>query len=82
MTLPVTMDMTLVARFYEFQGGRLLIDGHDIRSFDLSDYHRHLGIVPQSPFLFSGSVTDNIRYARPDATAEEVAASRADRLPT
>jgi ABC-type multidrug transport system fused ATPase/permease subunit len=63
----------LVARFYEFQGGRLLIDGRDIRSFDLSDYHRHLGIVPQSPFLFSGSVADNIRYARPDATAEEVA---------
>jgi ABC-type multidrug transport system fused ATPase/permease subunit len=63
----------LVARFYEFQGGRLLIDRRDIRSFDLSDYHRHLGIVPQSPFLFSGSVADNIRYARPDATAEEVA---------
>ena len=63
----------LVARFYEFQGGRLLIDGRDIRSFDLNDYHRHLGIVPQSPFLFSGSVADNIRYARPDATAEEVA---------
>ena len=63
----------LVARFYEFQGGRLLIDGRDIRSFDLNDYHRHLGIVPQSPFLFSGSVADNIRYARPDATAKEVA---------
>lgn len=63
----------LVARFYEFQEGRLLIDGRDIRSFDLSDYHRHLGIVPQSPFLFSGSVADNIRYARPAATAEEVA---------
>jgi ABC-type multidrug transport system fused ATPase/permease subunit len=63
----------LVARFYEFQGGRLLIDRRDIRSFDLNDYHRHLGIVPQSPFLFSGSVADNIRYARPDATAEEVA---------
>jgi ABC-type multidrug transport system fused ATPase/permease subunit len=62
----------LVARFYEFQGGRLLIDRRDIRSFDLNDYHRHLGIVPQSPFLFSGSVADNIRYARPDATAEEV----------
>ena len=63
----------LVARFYEFQGGQLLIDGRDIRTFDLHDYHRHLGIVPQSPFLFSGSVTDNIRYARPDATDEEVA---------
>lgn len=64
----------LVARFYEFQGGQLLIDGRDIRSFDLQAYHRHLGIVPQTPFLFSGTVTDNIRYARPDATDDEVAA--------
>ena len=63
----------LVARFYEFQGGQLLIDGRDIRTFDLSDYHQHLGIVPQIPFLFSGTVTDNIRYARPEATDEEVA---------
>lgn len=64
----------LVARFYEFQGGQLLIDGRDIRTFDLHDYHRHLGIVPQSPFLFSGTVADNIRYARPDASDEEVVA--------
>jgi len=63
----------LVARFYEFQGGQLLIDGHDIRTFDLRDYHQHLGIVPQIPFLFSGTVTDNIRYARPEAIDEEVA---------
>lgn len=63
----------LVARFYEFQGGQLLIDGRDIRSFDLHDYHRHLGIVPQIPFLFSGTIADNIRYARPDATDEQVA---------
>jgi ABC-type multidrug transport system fused ATPase/permease subunit len=63
----------LVARFYEFQGGQLLIDGRDIRTFDLHDYHRHLGIVPQSPFLFSGTIADNIRYARPDAPDAEVA---------
>jgi len=63
----------LVARFYEFQGGQLLIDGRDIRTFDLHDYHHHLGIVPQVPFLFSGTVADNIRYARPEATDEEVA---------
>ncbi len=62
----------LVARFYEFQGGELLIDGRDIRSFDLHDYHRRLGIVPQVPFLFSGTVADNIRYARPDASSELV----------
>ena len=64
----------LVARFYEFQGGQLLIDGRDIRGFDLRDYRRHLGIVPQTPFLFDGTVAENIRYARPDATDDEVAA--------
>jgi ABC-type multidrug transport system fused ATPase/permease subunit len=62
----------LIARFYEFQGGQILIDGHDIRTFDLQAYHRQLGIVPQVPFLFSGTVADNIRYARPDAADEEV----------
>src|SRR5260370_4639942 len=62
----------LIARFYEYQGGELLIDGRDIRSFDLHSYHRHLSIVPQSPFLFSGSVTENIRYARPTASDAEV----------
>ena len=63
----------LVARFYEFQGGELLIDGHNIRTFDLQAYHRQLGVVPQVPFLFSGTVADNIRYARPEASDEEVA---------
>ncbi len=57
----------LVARFYEFEDGELLIDGHDIRSFNLPSYRRQLGVVPQSPFLFSGTIADNIRYARPDA---------------
>ncbi|HEV2582582.1 MAG TPA: ABC transporter ATP-binding protein [Ktedonobacteraceae bacterium] len=65
----------LVARFYEFQGGQILIDGKDIRSFDLRDYHRRLGIVPQQPFLFSGTIADNIRYARQDASDEEVASA-------
>lgn len=64
----------LIARFYEFQGGQLLIDGHDIRTFDLQAYRRHLGIVPQVPFLFSGTVADNIRYACPSATDDEVLA--------
>jgi ATP-binding cassette subfamily B protein len=58
----------LIARFYEFQGGRILIDGRDIRTFDLQAYRRHLGIVSQVPFLFSGTVADNVRYARPDIT--------------
>ena len=64
----------LVARFYEFQEGQLLIDGQDIRAFDLSAYRRRLGIVPQSPFLFSGTVAENIRYARQDADDDEVRA--------
>jgi ABC-type multidrug transport system fused ATPase/permease subunit len=62
----------LIARFYEFQGGQILIDGQDIRSFDLAAYRRQLGIVPQLPFLFSGTVRDNIRYALPDATEEQI----------
>ncbi len=62
----------LIARFYEFQQGGLLIDGHDIRTFDLAQYRRQLGIVSQVPFLFSGTVADNIRYAAPDATDEEM----------
>jgi ATP-binding cassette subfamily B protein len=62
----------LIARFYEFQGGRLLIDDQDIRSFDLQDYRKQLGIVSQTPFLFSGTVADNIRYTSPDVRDEEI----------
>ena len=53
----------LIARFYEFQSGKILVDGHDIRTFDLGQYRKQLGIVSQGPFLFSGTVLDNIRYA-------------------
>jgi ABC-type multidrug transport system fused ATPase/permease subunit len=63
----------LIMRFYEFQSGRLLIDGRDLRTFNLSDYRRQLGLVPQAPFLFSGTVAENIRYGRPDASDDEVA---------
>ncbi|HEX9837785.1 MAG TPA: ABC transporter ATP-binding protein [Anaerolineales bacterium] len=62
----------LIARFYEYQEGRLLIDGHDIRTFDLAQYRRQLGIVSQVPFLFSGTVADNIRYAAPDVSDSEI----------
>jgi ABC-type multidrug transport system fused ATPase/permease subunit len=65
----------LIARFYEFQDGKLLIDGRDIRTFDLNDYRRHLGIVPQTPFLFTGTIADNIRYGKQNATDAEVAAA-------
>lgn len=64
----------LVARFYEFQDGHLLVDGQDIRTFNLHSYRRQLGIVPQTPFLFAGTVADNIRYGKPDATDDEVVA--------
>ena len=62
----------LIARFYEFQSGRLAIDGHDIRSLDLAAYRARLGIVTQTPFLFDGTVMENIRYGRPEATDDEV----------
>lgn len=62
----------LIARFYEFQEGKILIDGQDIRRFDLSAYRRQLGIVSQVPFLFAGSVLDNIRYASLDASEKEI----------
>jgi ATP-binding cassette subfamily B protein len=64
----------LISRFYEFQGGTLHIDGQDIRMLDLRDYRRRLGIVPQVPFLFSGTIADNVRYARPSVGDAEIAA--------
>ena len=62
----------LITRFYEFQGGELLIDGQDIRRLHLGQYRQHIGLVPQEPFLFSGAARDNIRYSRPEASDEEV----------
>ncbi|MBL8061988.1 MAG: ABC transporter ATP-binding protein [Anaerolineales bacterium] len=62
----------LIARFYEYQQGRLMIDGRDIRTFDLTQYRRQLGIVSQVPFLFSGTVAENIRYAAPGVPEEEM----------
>ena len=62
----------LIARFYEFQDGALLIDDQDIRTLDLSQYRRQLGIVSQVPFLFSGTVAENIRYAAPDAGEADI----------
>jgi ATP-binding cassette subfamily B protein len=62
----------LISRFYEFQGGHIFIDNHDIRTLDIGAYHGKLGIVTQSPFLFDGTVRDNIRYGHNDATDAEV----------
>ena len=62
----------LITRFYEYQEGELLINGRDIRRLDLDMYRRNLGLVPQDPFLFSGTVAENIRYSRPEATEKDV----------
>jgi ABC-type multidrug transport system fused ATPase/permease subunit len=62
----------LLTRFYEFQRGQILMDGQDIRRLDLGQYRQHLGLVSQTPFLFSASVAENIRYGRPGATDEQV----------
>ncbi len=62
----------LIERFYEFQGGTIRIDGKDIRGFDLSRYRPNLGIVSQLPFLFSGTVLDNIRYANTAASDSQI----------
>lgn len=62
----------LLTRFYEFQGGQILIDDQDIRRLELGRYRQHLGLVSQTPFLFSASVAENIRYGRPGASDEQV----------
>jgi ATP-binding cassette subfamily B protein len=64
----------LIARFYEFQAGRILVDGQDIRSLNLDAYRRQLGIVSQTPFLFDGDILDNIRYASPHISDAEIMA--------
>jgi len=69
----------LVARFYEYQSGRIMIDKMDIRTFDLTNYRHQLGIVSQIPFLFSGTVAENIRYAAPEVSDAEIQAM-ADRI--
>ena len=65
----------LIARFYEFQEGEIRVDGEDIRGLDLTAYRGRLGIVSQVPFLFAGTVADNIRYACPEATDEHIEAT-------
>ncbi|PDV98257.1 ABC transporter ATP-binding protein [Candidatus Chloroploca asiatica] len=64
----------LVARFYEFQEGSITLDGTDIRTLNLAAYRTRLGIVTQAPFLFDGTVRENIRYGRPEASDEAVRA--------
>jgi ABC-type multidrug transport system fused ATPase/permease subunit len=63
----------LVGRFYDPDDGEIRVDGRDLRSLELRSYRRQLGVVLQDPFLFAGTIADNIRFARPEATDEEVA---------
>jgi ABC-type multidrug transport system fused ATPase/permease subunit len=63
----------LVARFYDPTAGSVRVDGIDLRELDVHAYRRQLGVVLQDPFLFSGTIADNIRFARPEATDEQVA---------
>jgi len=62
----------LLARFYEFQGGDILVDGISIRNYDLKEYRRQIGIIPQTPFLFADSIENNIKYCCLDANKEDV----------
>jgi ATP-binding cassette subfamily B protein len=72
--------VNLVCRFYDVSEGSILVDGTDVRAFPVSEYRRNIGIVLQDPFLFFGTIADNIAYGRPNATrAEIVAASKAAR---
>ena len=63
----------LIARFYDPDAGAVRVDGIDLRDVQLRSYRRQLGVVLQDPFLFSGTIADNIRFAKPDATDDEVA---------
>jgi len=65
----------LIPRFYDVSGGRVLVDGHDVRDLKLDDLRRHIGVVTQDPFLFSASIAENIRAGRPQASDEEVRAA-------
>lgn len=71
----------LLQRFYDIGSGSLTVDGVDVRELALDDLRRHIAVVPQEATIFSGSVLDNIRYGRPDATEDEAkAAARAARV--
>jgi ATP-binding cassette subfamily B protein len=62
----------LIARFYEYQNGSIKVDGYDIRDLDLTAYRKQLGMISQTPFLFAGTVAENIQYACGGATLEEM----------
>ncbi len=70
--------VNLICRFYDVAQGAILVDGTDIRSFPIGEYRRNIGLVLQEPFLFFGTIAENIAYGRPEASREDiVAAARA-----
>ena len=70
--------VNLICRFYDVSEGAILLDGVDIRSFAVSDYRRNIGLVLQEPFLFFGTIAENIAYGKPHATRQDIiAAARA-----
>ena len=70
--------VNLICRFHDVSGGSIRVDGVDVREFAVADYRRHIGLVLQEPFLFFGTIAENIAYGKPEATREEiVAAARA-----
>ncbi|NCV84595.1 MAG: ABC transporter ATP-binding protein [Oxalobacteraceae bacterium] len=70
--------VNLICRFYDVTDGAITVDGIDLRRFSVVDYRRHIGLVLQEPFLFHGTIAENIAYGKPDATrAEVIAAARA-----
>ena len=73
-----TTIVSLVARFYDVTGGRIQIDGYDIRRLEKASYRSQIGLVLQDPFLFSGTVKDNIRYGNLEATDEQVITAAQD----
>ncbi len=75
-----TTLLNLICRFYDVTDGMILVDGTDIRSFPTLDYRRNIGIVLQDPFLFYGTIAENVAYGRPEASRDEIiAAARAAR---
>ncbi|MFP4282089.1 MAG: ABC transporter ATP-binding protein [Verrucomicrobiota bacterium] len=70
-----TTVINLIARFYDVHSGRIQVDGHDLRELELGSYRAQVGMVLQDPYLFHGSILDNIRYGKPDASEEQVLAA-------
>ena len=67
-----TTFVSLIPRFYDATGGRVLLFGHDVRRYGFAQLRRMIGVVPQKAVLFTGTIRDNMRWAQPDATAEEI----------